>query len=74
VSPSRFSFSQIDPEDPSRKFWFVLGANEFDVYNVDECSPAIEQSLLQGLLHDLNVDDDLGQFVMKMRLEFVQTL
>jgi hypothetical protein len=68
------SFSQIDPENPSRKFSFVLGANEYDVYNIEECSPAIEQALLQALLDNLNANDDLGQFVMKMRLAFAETL
>ena len=69
-----FSFSQIDPDNPSRKFWFVLGANEFDAYDISDCSPAIDQDLLQDMVFDLNANDDLGHFVMKMRLAFVQTI
>ena len=67
-----FSFTQIDPNEPTKKFSFVLGANEFDIYNVDECSPPIDEALLMGLLYDLNAEDDLGQFIMKMRLAFVR--
>ncbi|CAB9496324.1 Kinetochore protein Spc25 [Seminavis robusta] len=70
----RFSFTQIDPENPSRKCWFVLGANDYDEYDVDECKPSIDKSVLNGLLHDLNSDDDLQQFVISMRKAFADGL
>lgn len=68
----RFSFSQIDPAEPSKAYSFVLSAqNEMDEYDVDDCGPAVDPGFLERALYELNAEEDLGQFVMTMRAAFV---
>jgi Chromosome segregation protein Spc25 len=69
-----FSFTHLDAGDPERMFTFVLRANPNDVYEVDECSAAIDPKTLQTLLTNLNDTDDLASFMMGMRRAFSVTL
>jgi hypothetical protein len=69
-----FSFTHLDAGDPKRKFTFVLIATPYDVYEVEECSIAIDPSILQTLVAKLNETDDLASFMMGMRRAFSKTL
>ena len=68
----RFCFTQIDENEPSRKFSFALQADDLDLYGVQECNPPIDEDALSRYLHDLNLNDDLGVFIKKMRSAFVE--
>ena len=70
LSAWRFTFTQIDPERKLRKFSFVLGANDIEIYEVEDCTPPVNPGLLEEALHELNSEEDLGQFTMKMRKAF----
>jgi hypothetical protein len=64
---SRFFFSQLDPADPSRQFSFVLQVDELDRYDVCDCEPSIDATILMDVTNHLNQTDDMGYLVRKMR-------
>jgi len=50
----------------------VAGVNDFDIYEVADCDPAIDPDAMERALDELNKTDDLGQFIMRMRAAFVE--
>jgi len=69
----RFSFTQIDEQDPNRQFSFLLYANDFDNYEVEGCTPPIRGKELRSLTDRLNQTDDLASFVRNIRKAFLET-
>ena len=65
-----FIFTQIDPNTPSRKFSFVLGANDIEVYEVHDCNPPVDPGLLEEAVNELNSEEDLPYFTLRMRKAF----
>jgi hypothetical protein len=67
-----FSFSQLDPKNPNRKFSFDLEADE--TYNISECEPPLDTFFLDELLRELNVDEtnDMIPLVQGMRRAFLE--
>jgi len=67
----RFVFTQIDPNESSREFYFTIKTNELDEYEVLTCEPAVDNALLEDLRQQLNESDDMSAFVREMRKVFV---
>lgn len=68
----KFVFTQIDPSDPERKFFFVLSASADDeLYEILECHPPLRSGTLLTLVDDLNASSDISGFVRRMRRGFV---
>eukprot|EP00980_Cylindrotheca_fusiformis_P023724 scaffold10871_cov177-Cylindrotheca_fusiformis.AAC.4 len=70
----RFSFSQLDPADPSRQFSFVLQVDKHDRYDVCDCYPSIDATVLIRITDHLNNTDDMGYLARTMRRSFLETL
>lgn len=66
----RFSFVQIDREDPGRAFEFTLCVNGEEEWEVDECEPPLRAGGVVRLVDELNGSGDIGRFVRGMRKEF----
>eukprot|EP00566_Odontella_aurita_P015875 CAMPEP_0113545258 /NCGR_PEP_ID=MMETSP0015_2-20120614/11163_1 /TAXON_ID=2838 /ORGANISM="Odontella" /LENGTH=286 /DNA_ID=CAMNT_0000445607 /DNA_START=144 /DNA_END=1004 /DNA_ORIENTATION=+ /assembly_acc=CAM_ASM_000160 len=66
----RFSFVQIDREEPSRKFEFTLCVNGEEEWDVEECDPPLRAGSIMRLVDELNGEGDIGMFVRGMRKEF----
>jgi hypothetical protein len=66
---SRFSFTQLDPVDPSRKFSFVFLVNDEEKYDIIECKPNIDAKVIVDILEELNGTDreDMSMLVRRMR-------
>ncbi|OEU09500.1 hypothetical protein FRACYDRAFT_142012, partial [Fragilariopsis cylindrus CCMP1102] len=64
-----FSFTQLDPVDPSRKFSFVFLVNDEEKYDIIECKPNIDDNVLADILEELNGTDreDMSMLVRCMR-------
>lgn len=63
----RFSFSRLDPLDPTRLFTFILQVNGDDKYEIVECEPPINVLTLMGVSSTLNETDDMSYLVRKLR-------
>jgi len=70
---ARFTFTQLDPVNPARKFWFELEADESS-WQIDHCQPLLDSSIVGALIKDLDTTDDMLTFVRGMRAAFVATL
>merc|ERR1711871_1296963 len=82
----KFIFTNIDPKDPSRKFYFLMYVDGDDKYqlgkgkkdeNIDgndldiaPTSPLLDKSVTDKALHTLNKSNDIGKFVVSMRKAF----
>lgn len=70
----RFIFTNLDPENPTQKFSFLLQVNENDKYDITDCQPTVDVSLLVELANVLNETDDMSYLVRRMRRAFVEQL
>lgn len=66
-----FCFTQVDPNNPSRRFWFDLEAKD-ELWNITDCEPSLDLDLLNLLVNELDKTDDMHAFVQAMRKAFVQ--
>lgn len=66
----KFVFTQIDRQDPSRPFSFLMFVDQQDLYHFVETSPALDDSKCTMLLERLNTSNDIGCFVVSMRRLF----
>jgi Chromosome segregation protein Spc25 len=64
-------FTQIDAAAPAAQFTFTVAVDAADTYGVYDCAPPVSESVLQGLLRELNASNDFSAFVCGMRREFV---
>ncbi len=67
--PSSYSFffSQLDPNDPTRQFSFVLQVDDEDKYEIANCQPSIDAAILVEICNRLNDTDDMSYLVRRMR-------
>ena len=66
-------FSNIDKQDPDRKFFFHLAIQKDDnSYTVADCVPPLDD--MQNLVKILNMNQDLSGFLVTIRLKFRQSL
>mmetsp|Transcript_113085 Transcript_113085/g.316008 ORF Transcript_113085/g.316008 Transcript_113085/m.316008 type:complete len:257 (+) Transcript_113085:84-854(+) len=70
----RFSFTNLDPKKPSRKFSFLLQVDGDDKYEIADCQPAIDAAVLVEVANVLNDTDDMSFLVRRMRRAFTETL
>jgi Chromosome segregation protein Spc25 len=67
-------FTQLNPDNPEKRFTFELQADDNDAFKVDACQPRIHPRKLDDLLDRVNQTNDLGAFVRGMRRAFVEAL
>merc|ERR1719187_456648 len=66
-------FSNIDKQDPDRKFFFHLAIQKDNkTYTVADCVSPLDD--MQNLVNILNMNQDLSGFLVKTRLKFKQSL
>ena len=70
----KFIFTQVDPENPSKAFYFLMFVDGNDMYQLVESCPAVEAVYLKKNVDCLNTDNDIGKFVVNMRRYFCSTL
>jgi hypothetical protein len=66
----KFIFTQIDPKNPSRQYYFSIFVDEEDKYQFVESYPSIESTTTKKLIEQLNKDTDISRFVVSMRKAF----
>lgn len=66
----QFIFTQIDPQNHSRKFEFFLLVDEEDCYQLVDSLPALDVEVCKSLIIQLNEDNDISRFVVSMRREY----
>lgn len=68
----KFIFTQIDIKQPLRPFSFTMFVDADDMYNLVETFPVLDSLFCMQTMQTLNQDNDIGQFVFRMRQAFVQ--
>lgn len=66
----KFIFTQIDPSDTNRPFYFIMYVDASNLYQVVETNPAIEPGVIHTLTQELNAGNDISLFVLKIRKIF----
>lgn len=71
-SECRFNFTEIDPEDPSRIFSYVLFVNDEEKYDIANCNPKVNAIELIEILDELNESggEDFSILARRMRKFF----
>lgn len=64
----RVTFTNIDPQAPTRAFTFQVYVDTSDRYHVNNCEPAVSD--VQILVDTLNSSNDFSAFVRSMRKSF----
>ncbi|GAB5030417.1 kinetochore protein animal type [Nannochloropsis oceanica] len=70
----RLIFTQLDSSNPGREFFFSVHIDENDQYRVEECVPALDVGMVEGLVGEVNKANDFATFVKKMRRAFKVTI
>ncbi len=68
----KFTFTQISEQDPTRKFAFVMFVDGNNQYQLVETTPALDKSRCLDCVNALNINNDIGKFVLGMRNLFKQ--
>lgn len=68
----QLSFTDIDAEDPSRIFSFVLIVNDEEKYDITNCNPKVDAMELVDVLDELNESggEDISILARRMRRAF----
>mmetsp|Transcript_13823 Transcript_13823/g.28529 ORF Transcript_13823/g.28529 Transcript_13823/m.28529 type:complete len:263 (+) Transcript_13823:76-864(+) len=68
----KLNFTEIDPDDPSRIFSFVLIVNEEEKYDITNCNPKVNAIELVDILDELNESggEDISILARRMRRAF----
>lgn len=66
----RFSFTQIDPSEPTRVFYFLLLVDSNDLYRLVDSNPKLDSRLCQDLTSRLNEDNNISAFAVRVRRAF----
>jgi kinetochore protein Spc25 len=66
----KFVFTQLDPKDPARQFYFLIFVDSEDRYQLVETNPAIPAHVSLQHIKTLNADNNIGRFVVNMRKSF----
>jgi hypothetical protein len=71
----KMTFTNIDKDEPSRQFSFIVNVTDDDTYAIEGCSPIITQaSTIPLMLEQLNKENDFKGFVIGMRAAFVSSV
>jgi hypothetical protein len=57
----------LDEDDPTRQFSFVLKVDDEERYEMVECKPSIDVTILLDIAGILNETDDMSEMVRRMR-------
>jgi hypothetical protein len=71
---SRFCFTELDPNEHSRQFSFLLDADLEEAYDIQECDPPLDPRTLEAISDRFNESDDMSEFIRSMRRAFQDTL
>ena len=63
----RFIFTQVDPDEPTRQFSFLLQVDKNDKYEVCDCKPSIDATIILDVTERLNKKDDYVYLAQRMR-------
>lgn len=66
----KFIFTQIDPKEPSKQFYFLMLVDASDKFQLVDCKPQVDKALCSRHLGELNDDNNVGKFVVNMRMSF----
>lgn len=66
----KFTFTQIDPQSPSKPYFFLLFVDASDRYQLVESSPVLDFRVTSRMTEELNSDNNISKFVLKMRRAF----
>lgn len=66
----KFVFTQLDPKDPAKPFYFLMFVDAEDRYQLVETCPAVAPELCDRHIRTLNADNNIGRFVVNMRKSF----
>jgi len=68
----KLNFTEIDPDDPSKNFSFVLLVNDDEKYDIANCNPQIDAMELEDILEELNESggEDISILARRMRRAF----
>jgi chromosome segregation ATPase len=66
----KFVFTQIDPHNVSRVFYFLMFVDANNQYQLVETNPALNKQSCVAFLGKLNDNNDIGMFVYYMRQLF----
>ena len=67
----KFISTQIDPRDPARQFYFLMYVDSNDRFQLVESNPVLDNAYTMKHLEVLNMDNNVGKFVAKMRKAYV---
>mmetsp|Transcript_12419 Transcript_12419/g.15537 ORF Transcript_12419/g.15537 Transcript_12419/m.15537 type:complete len:255 (-) Transcript_12419:19-783(-) len=72
----RFTFTQLDSNNPQRRFCVILNTGNDHGYEIEECRPPLEIDVTSHLLKTLNLNpnENLKLFVRGIRKAFKNTL
>lgn len=68
----KFIFTQIDPSDPNKQFYFLMFVDANDRFQLVETSPPLDPAYCLKHLQALNGDSNVGRFVVSMRRGFMK--
>jgi hypothetical protein len=63
----KFVFTQIDPNDFSRIFYFLMFVDSHNQYQLVETCPVLDKQACGAFLNKLNDNNDIGMFVFNIR-------
>ncbi len=66
----KFVFTQIDPNNHSRSFYFLMFVDTNNQYQLVETSPQLNSDACATYLSALNATNDIGMFVYRIRALF----
>lgn len=66
----RFIFTQIDPANPTRQFFFTMFVDDKNTYQLVETSPTLPANTCAQYIQNLNEHNDISVFVFQMRKLF----
>lgn len=70
----KFVFTQIDPNDVSREFYFLMYVDANNMYQLVETSPTLNTAKCVEVMAALNATNNIGKFVASMRKLFCATV
>jgi len=63
----KFVFTQVDPAQPDRPFYFLIYVDDSNMYRLVETCPALDAGVCAQLLATLNDSNEIGLFVAGIR-------
>lgn len=66
----KFTFTQIQEDDPNRKFSFTMFVDAQNQYQLVETAPILDRADCLAKVNILNISNDIGRFVVAMRKLF----